>query len=440
MENSICHFFNRRSTDIWSLCNRLLHDRSLATYVVVYKIKFDKISIMKILIISKSYHPEKTIVSKIAEGLYKRGHNVTVLTAKPSFGMGYILPGYQNISYELVNGVKVHRVDVKPRRKSRYSLFRNDRYFYKNSRKWVKKTKEKYDVVYSYCDSLATNLSAGNLYKKLHKVPHIAQLVSIAPDDCLAKRYTLKYTLDVVTLYFLSRHAYKMADELIVSSPLYIDYVKKNLRLKKANVTYIPNLPLIENGIKNPYIYKEGFNIVCYGDVDKMHLLEMVPEAISKVSNPNVYFHLIGNGKLSEDLLEQINALNLGDRVILHGDIPLEDVPNYLENCDACYFSMSNRYYYGRALNNKLIYMMAHRKPIIAIADGDNAEVLKDSGGGLLLNENVDDLVFAIGKAASMDKKELATKANKNYDYYLKHFDLTRTIADIESVLLKKSL
>ena len=43
---------------------------------------------MKILIVSKSYYPEKTIVSKIAEGLYKRGHNVTVLTSKPSFALG----------------------------------------------------------------------------------------------------------------------------------------------------------------------------------------------------------------------------------------------------------------------------------------------------------------------------------------------------------------
>ena len=195
---------------------------------------------MKILIISKSYYPEKTIVSKIAEGLYKRGHNVTVLTAKPSFALGYILPGYQNISYELVNGVKVHRVDVKSRRNTRYSLLRNDFYFYKNSRKWVKKTKEKFDVVYTYGYPPVSNLSAGNLYKKLHKTPHIAHAVEFSPDDAITRSYTFKHSPNYICLYLYARHAYKKVDELIISSPIYEEYVRKVLRLKKLNTTFIP--------------------------------------------------------------------------------------------------------------------------------------------------------------------------------------------------------
>ena len=395
---------------------------------------------MKILIITQRYYPEKNIVKSFAEGLYKRGHNVTVLTAKPSFGLGYILPGYQNISYELAGGIKVHRVDVKPRRNSRISLMRNDRTFYRNSRKWVKRTKEQFDVVYTYAFSPATNLSAGNLYKKKHHVPHVVHLTEITPDYAIDKHYISKFNPLYFLLYLLSRKEYKKPDELLVSSPIYEDYLRNKLHLKKANITYVPTLPLIEEGIKDPYQYPKGFNILYHGDIDKAHILDILPEAMGKVSNHDVYFHLFGKGKLSKELLDTINEWRLGNRIILHGDKPLNDMHNFYENCDACYVSLSSKTYNGRAINDKHLFAMAYKKPIIAVAEGDSAEILKESGGGFLLNENVDDLVFAIGKASSTSKKELEKKGNSNYDYFLKHFDLNDIVGKIESILLKKSL
>lgn len=395
---------------------------------------------MKILIITKNYYPEKTVVSKIAEGLFKRGHNVTVLTAKPSFGLGYILPGYQNISYELYNGVKVHRVDVSPRRKSRFSLAKNDFYFYKNTRKWVRKTKEKYDVVYSYGYSPATDLSAGNLYKKKHKTPHIAHIIKASPDDNVYKQYIFKYTPIYFALFFISRHIYRKPDELIISSPVYEEYIKKALRIKKANTTFIPSLPLFEEGAINPYPYKDGFHIVSYGDIDKSHILYLLPQAMEKISRKDIYFHLVGKGKLAKDLLDEINRHNLGDHIILHGDKPLEDVQNYFTNADAIYLSLSNKGYSGKAIDEKLIFAMSQKKPIIAVMDGDGAEVLKESEGGFLLKENVDDLVYTISRAASTSKEELLKKGTRNYEYFLKHYSLMNIIADIESVLLKKCL
>ena len=395
---------------------------------------------MKILIVSKSYYPEKTIVSKIAEGLYKRGHNVTVLTSKPSFALGYILPGYQNMSYELVNGVRVHRVDVKPRRFSRHSLILNDFSFFRNSRKWVRKTKEKFDVVYSYGFAPVTDLSAGNLYKKLHKTPHIAHIVEFSPDDVLSRNYTFKYSPNYIALLLTAKNIYRKTDELIISSPIYEEYVRKVLHIKKVKTTFIPSLPLIEEGIVNPYEYDKGFNIIYHGDIDKFHILSILPEAMEKVSRKDVYFHLFGKGKLSKDLLEDINRRNLGERIILHGDKPSSDILNCYANADACFVSLSNKGYAGKAINEKLIFAMSQKKPIIAVMEGDGEEVLKDCGGGLLLKDNVDDLVFTITKAASMNKKELAAKGNANYEYFLKHFNLNNVIAEIESVLLKKCL
>ena len=163
-------------------------------------------------------------------------------------------------------------------------------------------------------------------------------------------------------------------------------------------------------------------------------------QAMNKVARDDIYFHLYGKGKMSKELLEKINEYKLTERVILRGDVPLNDVANCFTNCDAAFISLSSKGYLGKAVNDKLIFMMSQKKPIIGVVEGDNAEILKDSQGGFLLKDNVDDLVFTITKVANTNKKELEIKGNNNYDYFLKHYDISDIIADIESVLLKKCL
>ena len=100
---------------------------------------------MKILIVCQFYYPENFVISKIAESLLSYGHDVTVLTGKPNYGYGEIIPEYKNVKYEEINGVKVHRVNLYPRKKSRLSIIRNYLSFWANSKKWVRNCKEKYD-------------------------------------------------------------------------------------------------------------------------------------------------------------------------------------------------------------------------------------------------------------------------------------------------------
>ena len=80
-----------------------------------------------------------------------------------------ILPEYKNVKYEVINGVKVNRVNIVPRGKTRLSIVRNYLSFWRNSKRWVRKTKEQFDIVFSMSLSPVTILAAGNLYKKKHR-------------------------------------------------------------------------------------------------------------------------------------------------------------------------------------------------------------------------------------------------------------------------------
>ena len=113
---------------------------------------------MKILIVSQYYYPERNSVGDVASFLVKNNHDVTVLTAKPNYGFQRILEEYKNIDFEIVNGVKVHRLTISPRKYSRLSVICNYLSFYFKSLRYVNKFKEKFDVVLSF--SIAINFFA----------------------------------------------------------------------------------------------------------------------------------------------------------------------------------------------------------------------------------------------------------------------------------------
>ena len=60
---------------------------------------------MKILVVCQFYYPENFVITNICENLVKQGNDVTVLTGKPNYGYGYILPEYKNVKRETINGV-----------------------------------------------------------------------------------------------------------------------------------------------------------------------------------------------------------------------------------------------------------------------------------------------------------------------------------------------
>lgn len=105
---------------------------------------------MKILIISARYYPEQFSITNIAETLVKKGHNVTVITGKPNYGYGKILPEYKKVKFETINGVKIFRVKEIARKKGTISLVINYLSLYFGVKKAARKLIEDYDILLSH--------------------------------------------------------------------------------------------------------------------------------------------------------------------------------------------------------------------------------------------------------------------------------------------------
>ena len=392
---------------------------------------------MKILVVCQYYYPENIVITNICEELVKNGHDVTVLTGKPNYGYGYILPEYKDVKYEEKGGVKIHRVNLKARKKSRLSIIRNYLSFWSNSKKWVRNCKEKFDIVYSMSLSPVTILAAGNLYKKKHHVKHVVHCVDLWPESVLVTHAVRKNSLFYRILYRWSKKLYSHADRVIIGSPSYEQYFKDVLKLdKKMDFVALPSL--IEECHEEPFNYNNNFNVLYCGNLGLVQMINLIPEAMSHVINDDIKFHVIGMGPKTDELLSLIKKYKLEGKVIYHGPMPAKKAAAYFLSADVLYVSLSSEGYVGKTIPNKLVMSMAFEKPIIAVVDGDGKQVLMESKGALVSAPDKAAVTAAIHKMRNLSAEDRKKLGQANQDYYFSHFSVKKCGELISNILLEE--
>ena len=395
---------------------------------------------MKILIVCQFYYPENFVISKIAEKLVEYGHDVTVLTGKPNYGYGYILPAYENISSEVINGVKVERVNLKPRKQTRLSIIENYLSFWKNSKKWIKKCHEQYDIVYSMSLSPVTILSAGNVYKKKHGVPHVVHCVDLWPESVLVTHAVRKHSLTYRVLYSWSKKLYSKADQILIGSPSFEQYFKEVLKINNIDLKFIPQPSIVEESDLPPFPFdSDYFNILYCGNLGIIQEIPYIVEAMKQLKGSKIRFNIIGMGPYSNYLENKIKEYGLEENVIYFGPMPASQASAYFKGADALYVPLKDDGYVGKTIPNKLVMSMAFAKPILAMLEGDGKDILVESDGAIFSSQSVDGLLGAIKAISSMNKKDLDRFGRNNLLYYQSHFTLDKISRDIEEELLKKS-
>ncbi len=386
---------------------------------------------MKILIVCQYYYPKNFSITRIAEGLAARGFSVDVLTGKPDIGYGVIDPKYKDVNDEIINRVNVHRVDISPCKKNTLSLIKNYVSFWRNSRKWVKNCKENYDVVYSYSLSPVTILSPANLYKKLHNVPHITHVLDIWPESVVATHHTIKYFPMYWFYYFLSKKLYKGADKILIGSPSYKEYFERVLKIRNKPIIYVPQPSLLEIDTIKPYSFKGMNNILYCGNINRLQLCDMFVPVFKELKNEPVTLHVVGSGRYQKDLMDEIKANGLEEKIIMHGPKPSIEAAGYILSSDVVLVSLSNKTVVGKTIPAKLIIAMAFAKPVIAVLDGDGKKVLKEADGAFFSEQNISSLVSTIKSFIDTSDENRKKLGINNFSYYSKNFALDNILEKI---------
>lgn len=388
----------------------------------------------RVLLLTQWFDPEPTFKGLVfARELVKQGYEVEVLTGFPNYPGGKIYPGYRIkwLQREIIDGVQITRVPLYPnhdqstlKRILNYASFSASSLFY--GLFWAKRA----EVIYAYHPPLTVGVTASFL-RLLRRIPVVYDIQDMWPDTLRATG--MLNNAKVLRLVDKVCHwVYKRVDHIVVLSPgfkrLLID---RGVPEKKIEVIYnwadeaalvapkkSDSIEIFEQDIK--------FNILFAGNMGKAQALGTVLDAAKLLQErgSNVRWIMLGGGVEVSRLKQRAREMNL-DNVIFLPPVSMSEVGAYLQKADALLVHLRKDSLFEITIPSKTQAYMAVGKPIIMAVDGDAADLVRMSGGGVVANsENPENLASAAECMALLSKEDLSAMGEKARTYYINNLSL----------------
>lgn len=392
-----------------------------------------------ILVVCQHYYPETFSVTNICEQMAMDGYHVTVLTGLPCYGKDSIYPGYEKEGEENRNGVRICRVKVIPRRKSKLSFLVNAWSFWKNSRRFARKLPSGFDAVFSVCLSPITAVGAANLYSKKHSVKHTHYCLDLWPESVFSVTNMPERGPLFRFLIHFCRSIYQGADEIIVSSPSFKFYFRDQLNLPKKKIVYIPQPPSLAKERMVLVEFSRRYNFIYAGNVGAVQRVEDIVLACLRFKERKDFcFHIFGSGSRLDAVKHLINENGLEHLVVIHPSVSPELIGNYYRKSTALVASLADDgSFVSKTIPNKLLTYFAFGKPVIAAMGGDGADVARQTGGCLVVPCSSDCIGEAFEKVILITESQREKMGECNALFFTEHLQLSRLTKRMETEILK---
>ena len=378
---------------------------------------------MKILVVCQYYHPELVRITDICEELVKIGHQVTVLTDIPNYPMGDIYKGYDKGKnrIEKINGVDVQRVFTVPRKSNAIMRLLNYHSFSFFSKKYIKKLKDDYDVVFVNQLSPVMMANAAIRYKRKYNKKVIMYCLDLWPESLCAggiKKNSLIYKL----YFVISKKIYKNMDKILVTSKSFIEYLKESFNIEQNIIDYLPQYAesIFDKGSCKKQMNNK-IDLLFAGNIGKAQSLDTIIDAANMMKmNEKIFFHIVGDGQELERLKKKTKELELKN-VIFYGRQPLNDMPKFYKKADAMLVTLCGDSLISSTLPGKVQTYMAAGKPIIGAANGETKNVIEEANCGFCGIAD-DAKVFAQNIQKFIDCKSKEKLGQNAFSYYKNNF------------------
>ncbi len=395
---------------------------------------------MHILIVSQYFYPESFRINDIASEWVKRGYKVTVLTGIPNYPMGKFFPGYswKKKRRETWNGIDIIRIPLIARGHSSIGMVLNYYSFPISGWFWNRFNQVKADMVFSFETSPMTQVKIGCGYAKKHKVPHIAYIQDLWPEN-VESVTGIHSKLIIGPINRMVDKIYKRLDMILVTSPSFVKAVvnrKKPVDPKK--VKYWPQyaeefyMPMDRQKIDS-IPDDNSFKIAFTGNIGTAQGLDILPQTARILKNEKVLFVIVGDGRYQEEFEKHIDECGVRDKFILIPRVQATQIPEILSACDAGFISFNKDPLWEMTIPAKLQSYMACGKVIVASASGETKRILDEAQCGVCCEiGNPDSLAQGILEVMNQDIKGMEKRARA---YFETHFDKKKLMDEIDSVL-----
>jgi colanic acid biosynthesis glycosyl transferase WcaI len=353
---------------------------------------------MRILIYSYNYAPEPIgiapLITELAEGLVKRGHEVRVVTGMPNYPERQIYEGYRGKLYltEKTNGVAVQRsyVWIRPQ-PSLIDRLLLEVTFVLTSFVHALKGKRP-DVILLTSPPLPVSVPAA-LLGWIHRTPVVLNLQDILPDAAVHVGL-LKNPKLIRIFEFLEKFAYRTATKISVIADGFVDnLLNKGVPKDKieqisnwVDVDFIRPLPKENNEFRATHQLSDKFVVLYSGNIALTQGLEtVISAAVHLLHIPEIAIVIVGEENALERLRQYRDTCK-ATNVILLPFQPRAKLPEMLAAADiGLVVQKSNVISFN--MPSKIPLLLASGRAIVASvpATGTAARAIQQSGSGIII-------------------------------------------------------
>lgn len=347
---------------------------------------------MKILIISEIFWPEYNDFKNkaLASALIKDGHEVFVAAPYPNYPLGRIFDNYKMrlFKFEKIDGIKVIRLPIYPDH-SKNGFKRIARYLSFSFAVLVIGgiLTPKVDVI--FVDSPPMTIGVVGVLLKIIKRSRLVLDVGDLWPEAIAQSGMVRGKLVNRFASILAKFSYKHADSI---STLTQGFAKRIATVSGRNDINIiapwadANLfypTQCSNEFIEKYKLKDKFIIMHAGNIGPFQNLEHILLAAETLIDEDIVFLFVGSGSDSSRLINLAES-NKITNVFFPGHYPNEQMAGILACASVLLVSLYDSDYLNINIPSKLPAYMACGKPILAVCNGEVAEIVKKYSVGIV--------------------------------------------------------
>ena len=366
----------------------------------------------KILIVTECFYPEEFKINDVALSWKDKGYDVDVLTLVPTYPLGKVFPGYKNgffrkDEYQGINIFRIHAVTgyrdsaiKKVLKYINFAIFGSITAIFIGRR---------YDYVFGFNLGSLTDMLPAVVIRKLYKKPTMFWVQDVWPDSVYAygfKKTKILSTLLDTFVKFMHHNITAIAISSKGFESKLEPYIKKGLRFG-----YAPNWAddLDMDMDMDPIILSttQKVHFTFAGNIGKVQNLENIINAfclLASAYQEKSQLNIIGDGS---NLINLKKLSNNNLSIIFHGKQMREDMAKFYKASDFLIVSLIDEPIFSVTVPAKTQTYIAARRPILAIINGDVANIVNGNNLGISVDpSNVDLIKESFEKCIDMPENE----------------------------------
>jgi len=343
-----------------------------------------------ILIVTEVFFPEKFNINDVALSWKNKGYDVDVLTLVPTYPLGKVFSGYKNSFFrkDEYQGINIFRVRA-------VTGYRNSAV--KKILKYVNFMVfggiaaiflgRRYDYVFGFNLGSLTDMLPAVVIRKLYKKPTMFWVQDVWPDSVYAYGFKKTKILSIFLDSFV-KFMYQNITNIAISSKGFESklepYIKKGLKF-----CYAPNwandlnvdVDVDLDPIALSKTQKVHFTFA--GNVGKVQNLENIVNAfqlLPKDYQEKTQLNIIGDGSN----LENIKLLSRNcSNIVFFGQKSRNEMASFYKSSNFLIVSLVDKPIFSSTVPGKLQTYILAKKPILAIINGETADIVNDNNLGV---------------------------------------------------------